>query len=259
MKQQIKSKASCRSGRSTEREEVIAMIDLSTKRFLCPAISKEGIPFVIAGFIFTLLLCTGFAFLHRWLAWYGVVCAAILGVGLTYAIYLFFRDPERVSPDDPALVLSPADGFVSLIQEVPLPKEFGTEFGTDPVWRVSVFMSVLNVHVNRMPVGGTIVKDVYVPGAFINASLDKASEKNERHLYLVKTDQGQQVAFVQIAGLIARRIVSRVSEGQKLQRGERFGLIRFGSRLDIYLPKGVLPSVKLGQMMVAGETPLARL
>jgi phosphatidylserine decarboxylase len=136
----------------------------------------------------------------------------ILGLLLTWGVYLFFRDPERVPPGDPQAVLSPADGFVSLIKQTPLPQQL--EAGDAPVWRVSVFMTVLNVHVNRMPATGTVVKTHYIPGKFFNASLDKASEDNERHLYLMRTDGGQTLAFVQIAGLIARRILCLVHEGQ---------------------------------------------
>ena len=179
------------------------------------------------------------------------------GVLLASGGDLCFRDPERVPPADPRAVVSPADGIVSLITQVPVPGEL-TEDET-PVWRVSVFMSVLDVHVNRMPIAGTVVKKHYIPGAFLNASLDKASDSNERMLYLTQTPAGQTLAFVQIAGLIARRIVSFVQEGQTLVSGERFGLIRFGSRVDVYLPPGVEPCVHIGQTMVAGETPIARL
>lgn len=181
----------------------------------------------------------------------------IAGLLLAYGVYLFFRDPERVQPSDPSLVVSPADGVVCLLTQTPVPSELSA--ADTPVWRVSVFMSVLNVHVNRMPAAGTIDKTHYIPGKFLNASLDKASTDNERHLYLMRTEKGQPLAFVQIAGLIARRIVCFVNEGQTLARGERFGLIRFGSRVDVYLPPGVEPCVQLGQIMVAGETPVARL
>lgn len=181
----------------------------------------------------------------------------VLGLLLTWGVYLFFRDPERVPPLDPQAVVSPADGIVCLVAQVPVPAQL--QAGGAPVWRVSVFMSVLNVHVNRMPAAGSIVKTHYIPGKFLNASLDKASEDNERHLYLMRTGGGQTLAFVQIAGLIARRILCLVREGQTLARGERFGLIRFGSRVDVYLPPGVEPRVRVGQIMVAGETPLARL
>jgi len=180
------------------------------------------------------------------------------GVLLTLGVYLFFRDPERVPPTDPLAVVSPADGIVCLIVQTPVPAELQATDST-PVWRVSVFMSVLNVHVNRMPAAGTIIKTHYIPGKFFNASLDKASEDNERHLYLMRTGGGHTLAFVQIAGLIARRILCLVREGQTLTLGERFGLIRFGSRVDVYLPPGVVPAVRVGQIMIAGETPIARL
>ncbi len=206
---------------------------------------REGRRFVwIAG------VCT----LLATLAWPPLFFAGLL---LTYGVFLFFRDPERVTPDAPQTVFSPADGIVCLLMQVPIPAVL--EAGAHPVWRVSVFMSVLDVHVNRMPTAGTIVKMHYIPGAFLNASLDKASDDNERMLYLTRTPAGQTLAFVQIAGLIARRIVSFVKEGQVLAAGERFGLIRFGSRVDVYLPPGVEPCVRIGQIMVAGETPIARL
>lgn len=206
---------------------------------------REGRRFVwIAG------VCT----LLATLAWPPLFFAGLL---LTYGVFLFFRDPERVTPDAPQTVFSPADGIVCLLMQVPIPAVL--EAGAHPVWRVSVFMSVLDVHVNRMPTAGTIVKMHYIPGAFLNASLDKASDDNERMLYLTRTPAGQTLAFVQIAGLIARRILSFVKEGQVLAAGERFGLIRFGSRVDVYLPSGVEPCVRIGQIMVAGETPIARL
>lgn len=188
------------------------------------------------------------------LAWWPL---GILGLLLAWGVYLFFRDPERVPPADPRAVLSPADGIVCLLQQAPIPADLGA--GGGPVWRVSVFMSVLNVHVNRMPAAGEVLKTHYIPGKFLNASLDKASEDNERQLYLMRTESGQTLAFVQIAGLIARRIVRFAREGQTLARGERFGLIRFGSRVDVYLPPGVEPAVRVGQIMVAGETPIASL
>ena len=206
---------------------------------------REGRRFVwIAG------VCT----LLATLAWPPLFFAGLL---LTYGVFLFFRDPERVTPDAPQTVFSPADGIVCLLMQVPIPAVL--EAGAHPVWRVSVFMSVLDVHVNRMPTAGTIVKMHYIPGAFLYASLDKASDDNERMLYLTRTPAGQTLAFVQIAGLIARRILSFVKEGQVLAAGERFGLIRFGSRVDVYLPSGVEPCVRIGQIMVAGETPIARL
>ena len=182
---------------------------------------------------------------------------AVPGVLLTFGVYLFFRDPERVPPTDPLAVVSPADGVVCLLTQTPIPAVLLPDSPT--VWRVSVFMSVLNVHVNRTPASGTIIKTHYIPGKFFNASLDKASEDNERHLYLMRTEGGHTLAFVQIAGLVARRILCLAREGQTLALGERFGLIRFGSRVDVYLPPGVVPAVRAGQIMIAGETPIARL
>ena len=180
-----------------------------------------------------------------------------IGVGLTIWCYYFFRDPERVTPHTPGLVISPADGVVSLIEPAVPPRELGLP--DVPLTRVSVFMSVFNCHVNRAPVAGKVEKIAYKPGKFLNASLDKASEDNERNSLVLRMEDGRILTVTQIAGLVARRIVSFTQEGAVLDRGERFGLIRFGSRLDIYLPEGVDPSVKIGQTMVAGETVIADL
>lgn len=180
-----------------------------------------------------------------------------IGVGLTVWCYYFFRDPERVTPDGPGLVISPADGVVSLIELAVPPRELGLP--ELALTRVSVFMSVFNCHVNRAPVAGKIEKIAYTPGKFLNASLDKASEDNERNSLVIRMEDDRELVVTQIAGLVARRIVSFTQEGAVLDRGERFGLIRFGSRLDIYLPDGVEPTVKIGQTMIAGETVLADL
>ena len=180
-----------------------------------------------------------------------------LGVGLTVWCYYFFRDPVRSVPQGDTLILSPADGVISLIEPAVPPAELG--LGPQPLLRVSVFMSVFNCHVNRMPVGGTVQTIAYRPGTFVNASLDKASEDNERNALLIQTQDGTKVAVVQIAGLVARRILCFAKPGQSLRAGDRFGLIRFGSRLDVYLPPGVAPLVGLGQTMVAGETVMADL
>lgn len=219
-------------------------VDLSCKRFLCPTIHREGWRFVAIAAALGLILT---------LFWHPLFVPGLL---LTAGVYLFFRDPERVPPCDPSAILSPADGIVCMISQMPFPSELSAD--QTPVWRVSVFMSVFNVHVNRAPTTGTVAKTSYIPGKFFNASLDKASVDNERFLYLMQTEDGQWVAFVQIAGLVARRIVCFVREGQRLERGERFGLIRFGSRVDVYLPQGVMPLVEVGQTMTAGETVLAR-
>ena len=180
-----------------------------------------------------------------------------IGVGITVWCYYFFRDPNRSVPVRDGLIVSPADGIVSLIEPAVPPAELGLD--DTPLMRVSVFMSVFNCHVNRTPIASTLEKMAYRPGKFLNASLDKASEDNERNSLLLRLDDGRVLPVVQIAGLVARRIVPFVSEGEFLQTGERFGLIRFGSRLDVYLPEGVSPLVALGQTMVAGETVLADL
>jgi len=180
-----------------------------------------------------------------------------IGVGLTVWCYYFFRDPKRTTPTREGLIVSPADGVVSLIEPAVPPVELGME--NVPLTRVSVFMNVFNCHVNRAPVGGEVEAVAYRPGKFLNASLDKASIDNERNSVCIRMGDGRQVAVVQIAGLVARRIVCFVDKGRTLQTGERFGLIRFGSRLDVYLPDGVAPLVCLGQTMVAGETVIADL
>ena len=180
-----------------------------------------------------------------------------IGLGLTIWCYYFFRDPKRSVPENAGLLVSPADGVVSLIERAVPPAELG--MGPEALVRVSVFMSVFNCHVNRAPIAGRVTAVAYRPGKFFNASLDKASEDNERNSLLLELPDGRQLIVVQIAGLVARRIVPFVSEGQSLRTGERFGLIRFGSRLDVYLPDGVEPLVALGQTMVGGETVLAEL
>lgn len=180
-----------------------------------------------------------------------------IGVGLTVWCYYFFRDPKRAVPQGAGLVISPADGVISLIEPAVPPAELG--MGPQALTRVSVFMSVFNCHVNRAPIEGTIGAISYRPGAFLNASLDKASEDNERNSLRIDLADGRQIAVVQIAGLVARRIMCWVAPQDTIRTGERFGLIRFGSRLDVYLPEGVEPQVSLGQTMIAGETVIAAL
>ncbi|SFR37803.1 phosphatidylserine decarboxylase [Litoreibacter janthinus] len=180
-----------------------------------------------------------------------------LGLGATVWCYYFFRDPVRSVPQQDGLVVSPADGVVSLISEVAPPPEL--ELGDVPVFRVSVFMNVFNCHVNRAPMGGTFTQIAYHKGKFVNASLDKASEHNERNGLTIESADGHRIGVVQIAGLVARRIVCFVNVGDTIKTGERFGLIRFGSRLDIYLPQGIQPAVSVGTTAVAGETLLADL
>lgn len=220
-------------------------IDISWRRYILPNINNEGWRFVGIFAAVTALL----AILWQPLGWIGLV--------LTIWCFYFFRDPERVTPDVENVVVSPADGIVQMIAKVKAPEELG--LGDKKFTRVSVFMSVFNVHVNRAPAEGKILKSVYVPGKFLNATLDKASKDNERQLLSMKTKSGKEIAFVQIAGLVARRILCHAQPGQAYKAGERFGLIRFGSRLDVYLPEGVEPQVCLGQTMVAGETVIANL
>lgn len=230
--------------------------DFSNSAYLLPAINREGLKF---GFI-ALAIAAVVAILASHFFWFGwLVLPSFL---LAYGVFLFFRDPVRYPPDDEKAILSPADGRICLIQECPLPDSLGELDGYKgkTFLRVSIFMSVFNVHVNRLPTAGEIVKKEYVAaGKFLNASLDKASQENERCNYLVRTAGGQVYGVTQIAGLVARRIVPQVEEGQVLGQAERFGLIRFGSRLDVYLPEGIKPQVRIGQTMVAGETVLGHL
>ena len=247
--------------------------DFSNKAYLLPHINREGIRFgvialcvaalPVAGLVATLAACACGRVSFAALCWASVLAAlSALLLLLAYGTFLFFRDPVRYPPDDERAILSPADGRVCLIQERELPDSLGGLPGHEGRrhWCVSVFMSVFNVHVNRMPTAGEILKVEYIAAKkFFNASLDKASKENERCNYLVRTPDGTEYGVTQIAGLVARRIVPQVIEGQRLERAERFGLIRFGSRLDVYLPEGVKPAVRIGQVMVAGETILGRL
>ena len=184
-------------------------------------------------------------------------------LALSAFVFAFFRDPERVVPQGERMIVAPADGLVSLISQVPPPPELqvddgtGAGLGSDPVTRISIFMSVFDVHINRSPVGGTVKRIVYIPGKFLNADLDKASEENERQHILVERPDGSQIGFTQIAGLVARRIVPFVKPGDMVAVGQRVGLIRFGSRVDVYLPRGTDSRILLGQKVIAGETVLA--
>lgn len=210
-----------------------------------PPIHSEGIKFTaIAGVIALILLSL-------------YVPLGIFGILLTLCVYGFFRDPERITPEGDNLLIAPADGIICDIRTTTLPKEF--EDATTEVQKVSIFMNVFNVHVNRVPIAGTITKSIYVAGKFFNAELDKASEDNERQLLMLRTKDKKEIGIVQIAGLIARRILCEVEEGDELQTGERFGLIRFGSRVDVYLPKDAKLKVKKGQTTVAGETIIGKL
>jgi len=215
----------------------------SIRRQLAP-ITPEGYPIIGAFALVSLILF----WLWTPLGWLGTLA--------TLWCAYFFRDPRRVTPVRDGLVVAPADGRVSQITTAAPPHELG--LGATPLPRVSIFMSVFDCHVNRSPVAGQIEKIVYQPGKFFNADLDKASADNERNSLVIAT-AGARVAVVQIAGLVARRIVCFVRAGQPVGAGERFGMIRFGSRLDVYLPEGVAPLVAVGQTAIAGETVLADL
>ena len=179
----------------------------------------------------------------------------LIGAVLTLWCVYFFRDPDRTTPTRQGLIISPADGVVQSIGAALPPPELGME--SKSLTRVAVFMNVFDVHVNRVPVDGTVLRLAYTPGRFFNASLDKASEHNERQAVLIAGNDGAEIAVVQIAGLIARRIKCYLADGQPVRAGERFGLIRFGSRVDVYLPEGVAPLVAVGQRSIAGETVIA--
>lgn len=181
------------------------------------------------------------------------------GVALTLWCAYFFRDPKRVVPQDKSLVISPADGVVQSISHDNPPPELAMEAGNG--WtRIAIFMNVFDVHVNRTPIDGTIVRMAYRPGKFLSANLDKASEENERQAYrLIHQHSQVELGMVQIAGLVARRILVEVNEGDNLRAGQRIGMIRFGSRVDVYLPQPIAPQVCVGQRMIAGETILAKL
>jgi phosphatidylserine decarboxylase len=186
------------------------------------------------------------------LVWPPLAWVAVL---ITAWIAYFFRDPPRVTPLRDGLVIAPGDGRISAIEVVRPPAELG--FGDEPRLRISIFLSVFDVHINRAPVAGRVVRSVYVPGTFLNAALDKASEENERRCLVISTPNNQEIAVVQIAGLVARRIVTFIREGDTVGVGERYGLIRFGSRVDTYLPPGHGALVAIGQRAVGGETILA--
>lgn len=209
------------------------------------------------------LIAAAVALFFAFMAWETLAWpAAFLSIG----ILAFFRDPQRVVPQGENLVIAPADGLVTLITRVPPPAELQLDdgidspgMGSEPVTRVSIFMSVFDVHINRSPIAGTVRRVVYIPGKFVNADLDKASEDNERQHFMVERQDGVRIGFTQIAGLIARRIVPFVKPGDIVGGGQRVGLIRFGSRVDIYLPAGTEPSVLKGQKTIAGETVIAEI
>ena len=219
-------------------------IAASVRMVLAPP-HPAGRPFIAGGVVALIL---GLA-IGAWLSWLGVI--------FTLFCLYFFRDPERVPSSRPGAVLAAADGRVVLVGPAVPPPELG--IGTEPRQRVAIFLSVLDVHVNRVPVDGTITKIAYRHGKFLNASLDKASVDNERNALAIRLPDGREMAVVQIAGLIARRILCDVRQGDAVRAGDRFGIIRFGSRTDIYLPEGVEPLVSVGQTMIGGETVVALL
>ncbi|MBV8688445.1 phosphatidylserine decarboxylase [Bradyrhizobium sp.] len=220
-------------------------------RYRMPAVHPEGRKFVVVAVAIALV----FWFLIDW-DWLGWIMA-----GVSLWVAAFFRDPIRTTPKGEGLIIAPADGMVTMIASVPPPRELAGEdgLGEAPMTRVSIFMSVFDVHINRAPVAGEIKRVVYIAGKFLNADLDKASEDNERQHFLVEASDGTRIGFTQIAGLVARRIVPWVKAGDYVTAGQRVGLIRFGSRVDVYLPAGTASRILLGQRTIAGETVIAKL
>jgi phosphatidylserine decarboxylase len=220
-----------------------------TVKYRMPSVHPEGIKFVVGSVAITAL----FWWILDWdvLGW--------LMAGITIWVASFFRDPIRVTPHGAGLIVAPADGLVCQIKEVDPPRQLEMDMLPGRYTRVSIFMSVFDVHINRSPIPGVVRRIAYVPGKFFNADLDKASEHNERQYFLIEAQDGTRIAFTQIAGLVARRIMRIANEGEVVSSGQRVGLIRFGSRVDVYLPAGTAPNVALGQRTIAGETVLGRL
>jgi len=215
-----------------------------------PSVHPDGRKYVLIAAAVTFVTYMGISHFLGWLL-----------VGVTIWVAAFFRDPIRTTPRGDGLIIAPADGLITMITKVPPPRELAgpDELAEAEYTRVSIFMSVFDVHINRSPVAGAVRRVVYIPGKFLNADLDKASEDNERQHILVETADGQRIAFTQIAGLVARRILTFVKEGDRVEAGERVGLIRFGSRVDVFLPAGTGPRVLLGQRAIAGETVLGEI
>jgi phosphatidylserine decarboxylase len=219
----------------------------TTVKWRFPAVHPEGRKYVVIAAAITAFV---YLVVNHFVGW--------LLVGATIWVATFFRDPVRTTPKNDKMIIAPADGLITMIAKVPPPPELrGPEGLADGDYmRVSIFMSVFDVHINRSPIAGRIKRIAYVPGKFINADLDKASEDNERQHLLVEGADGLRIGFTQIAGLVARRILAFVKEGDAVEAGQRIGLIRFGSRVDVYLPEGVAPRVLPGQRAIAGETIL---
>jgi phosphatidylserine decarboxylase len=227
----------------------LPLVPGESAKYRMPDMHPEGRKFL--GIVLVAVLISGL-----WLEW---TALSFLLLGLAIWVAAFFRDPVRVTPVGEALLVSPADGLISLITNVEVPRQLVGEGGlaAGQMTRISVFMNVFDVHINRAPIAGRLTRIVYVPGKFLNADLDKASDENERQYFVMEDTAGARVGFTQIAGLVARRIMKWVEVGQMLKVGERFGLIRFGSRVDVFLPAGYVPAVAVGQRAVAGETILA--
>ena len=222
----------------------------TTVKWRFPSVHPEGRKYAVG-----VGAATALAFAFHW------QFLAFLLAGLTIWVASFFRDPVRTTPRGGKLIVSPADGLVTMIAKVPPPPELrGADgLGDADYTRVSIFMSVFDVHINRAPIAGRVTRIAYVPGKFVNADLDKASEDNERQHFLIEGEDGLRIGFTQIAGLVARRILSFVRQGDVVDAGQRIGLIRFGSRVDVFLPSGTAPKVLLGQRAIAGETVIAEI
>jgi phosphatidylserine decarboxylase len=223
-----------------------APLPTTTVKWRFPAVHPEGYKYVGIALGIT-LLATLLSHVFFW---------PLLAV--TAWVAIFFRDPVRTTPVGDDVIVAPADGLVTMIQRVPIPRELAVDLGDAPLVRVSIFMSVFDVHINRTPIAGTIRQVVYISGKFLNADLDKASDENERQHIVVEGRDGRRIGFTQIAGLVARRIVPFVKPGDMVATGQRVGLIRFGSRVDVYLPEDCAPQVTLGQRSIAGETVIGR-
>jgi phosphatidylserine decarboxylase len=222
----------------------------TTVKWRFPSVHPEGRKFAVAAGAITV-----FAFLLHW------ELVAVVLAAVTLWVAAFFRDPVRTTPRGDKLIIAPADGLVTMIAKVPPPAELRGPDGLEDTeyTRVSIFMSVFDVHINRAPISGRVKRIAYVPGKFLNADLDKASEDNERQHLLIEGVDGVRIGCTQIAGLVARRILAFVREGDLVEAGQRFGLIRFGSRVDVYLPQGTGPRVLLGQRSIAGETVIGEI
>jgi len=233
-----------------ELDKTDTPLPTSTVKWRFPSVHPEGRKFLLIAAVATLVIYGGISHFLGWIM-----------VGITIWVAAFFRDPVRTTPDNAKLVVAPADGLITMIAKVPPPRELTGPDGLSDseMTRVSIFMSVFDVHINRSPVSGRVLRMAYVPGKFLNADLDKASEENERQHFLIVGAEGTMIGVTQIAGLVARRILTFVQQGDPVEAGQRIGMIRFGSRVDVYLPEGTAPKVLLGQRAIAGETVLAEL